>query len=252
MPRAINKFSSRAVEFLRQGGRHSDGGGLYLFISDARRRWIFRYTRAGKTVEMGLGAAGKGGVTLAEARVLRRRSPPPPRYRRRSAQSETFNLAARAAAARPTFGEIADEYVEVMRPSWRNAKHAWQWAATLRSCSAIRHLQIDQVDTEGILAVLRDSARFRVIQDPFYPAAKPLGAVSGFSCHMGRDRVENPARWRGHLDQLLPKRRRLTRGHRPALPYRTLPSFQASRVYDFNGGAVGRGPLGGMERNRFR
>src|SRR6185436_717109 len=100
------------------------------FISEGgRRRWIFRYTRAGKTIEMGLGAAGKTGVTLADAREFAAAA-----RRVLAAGGDPLNArrtVALAAAAKPTFGEIADAYVEQMLPSWRNAKHASQWGATL-------------------------------------------------------------------------------------------------------------------------
>ena len=222
MVRAINKLSSRTVESLRRNGRHSDGGGLYLFITgDARRRWIFRYTRGGKTVEMGLGAAGRGGVSLAQARNQAAEA------RRVLADGGdplgAKRSAAHARAGKPTFGRIADEYVEVMRSSWRNAKHAWQWGATLRSCLAIWDLSVDEVDTDGILKVLEPmwkqkpetAQRLRGRIEKVLDHARARGFRSG----------ENPARWRGHLDQLLPKRRRLTRGHHPALPYSALPAF---------------------------
>ena len=69
MPRAIHRLSARAAETISKLGRHADGGGLYLSISDGgRRRWVFLYTWRGKTREAGLGAAGKGGVSLKDAR----------------------------------------------------------------------------------------------------------------------------------------------------------------------------------------
>ena len=204
-------------------GRHSDGGGLYLFISPGgRRRWIFRYARAGKTVEMGLGSAGKGGVTLASARELAAEA-------RRVLTAggnplEAKRSAAGASATAPNFGTVADGYVELMRPSWRNAKHAWQWQATLTSYAApIRHLGVDRVGTDDVLSVLRPiwqgkpetAQRLRGRIERVLDHAKARGLRSG----------ENPARWRGHLDQLLPKRQRLSRGHHKALPYDRVADF---------------------------
>ena len=69
MARAIHKLTARAAETISKPGRHSDGGGLYLSISaDGRRRWVFLFTWRGKQREAGLGAAGKGGVSLKAAR----------------------------------------------------------------------------------------------------------------------------------------------------------------------------------------
>src|SRR5437868_4229580 len=116
MARTINKLSARRAETTTRPGRHSDGAGLYLFISaGGRRRWIFRYTRAGTTVEMGLGAAGKAGVTLASARELAGEA-------RRVLASGGNPLKAKraealASATTPSFGEVADAFVELMRPS---------------------------------------------------------------------------------------------------------------------------------------
>ena len=69
MPRAIHRLSARAAETISKLGRHADGGGLYLSISNGgRRRWVFLYTWRGKIREAGLGTAGKGGVSLKDAR----------------------------------------------------------------------------------------------------------------------------------------------------------------------------------------
>jgi len=223
MPRVTNGLSARAIETLQRAGRHSDGGGLYLFISEGgRRRWIFRYTRQGRTVEMGLGAAGKRGVSLAIARQLAANA------RAALAQQvdplEAKRAATRASVAMPTFGEVADGYIELMRPSWRNAKHAWQWGQTLVSFAGpIRGLPVNEVETGAVLSVLKPiwekksetAQRLRGRIERILDHAKARGLRSG----------ENPARWRGHLDQFLPKRQRLTRGHLPALPYDEVPAF---------------------------
>jgi integrase len=111
-----------------------------------------------------------------------------------------------------------------MRPSWRNGKHAAQWAMTLRDYAApIRGLPISQVTTTDVLSILRPlwsekpetASRLRGRVERVLDAAKAQGLRSG----------ENPARWRGHLDQLLPKRQQLTRGHHAAMNYTELPLF---------------------------
>jgi len=171
---------------------------------------------------MGLGSAAKGGVPLAKARE-----------RAAGARAllhdginplEERRAADRAALGIPTFGEFADQYVEAMRPSWRNAKHAAQWAMTLeRYAEPIRNHPIDTIDTESVLEVLKPlwqrvpetAERLRGRIENVLHAAKARGYHSG----------ENPATWRGHLDQLLPKCQRLTRGHHAALGYDKLPEF---------------------------
>jgi integrase len=111
-----------------------------------------------------------------------------------------------------------------MRPSWRNAKHAAQWEMTLRDYAAsLRRLPVDKVTTNDVLSVLKPlwhskpetASRFRGRIERVLDAAKAKGLRTG----------ENPARWRGHLDQLLPKRLQLTRGHHAAMDYADLPAF---------------------------
>jgi integrase len=113
-----------------------------------------------------------------------------------------------------------------MQPSWRNAKHAAQWHMTLQKYAApLRRLPVDQVTTDDVLSVLRPlwqskpetGSRVRGRIERVLDAAKAHGLRSG----------ENPARWRGHLDQLLPKRQRLTRGHHAAMPYADVPAFMS-------------------------
>jgi len=217
--RTLNKLSATQVAKLKTPGRHSDGGGLYLFIDDSgRRRWIFMYTRSGKRTELGLGSARDLSLANArsEAAALRAilASGGDPRAER--AREESV----------PTFGESADTYVEAMRPSWRNAKHAAQWVMTLtKYAEPMRSKPVDEIATQDVLDVLQPlwqrtpetAERLRGRIENVLDAAKARGHRSG----------ENPARWRGHLDQLLPKRQRLSRGHHKALAHDALPAFMA-------------------------
>jgi integrase len=111
-----------------------------------------------------------------------------------------------------------------MRPSWRNPKHAAQWEMTLRVYAApLRGLPVGTITTEDVLGVLKPlwhqkpetASRLRGRLERVLDAAKAQGLRSG----------ENTARWRGHLDQLLPKRQRLTRGHHAAMRYMDIPAF---------------------------
>src|SRR6516225_11579281 len=144
----------------------------------------------------------------------------------RAKLAEGINL--KDAARRPlegaTFGECADRVIEAMRPSWRSSRHAAQWVMTLREYAApLRHLPVDKITTDDVLSVLKPlwnektetASRLRGRIERVLDAAKAQGLRSG----------ENPARWRGHLDQLLPKRQKLTRGHHAAMSYTDLPAF---------------------------
>jgi integrase len=218
MARKINRLNARAVSTITKRGRHADGGGLYLSISpNGGRRWVFLYRWHGKPTEIGFGSARD--VKLARARELASLA------RAKLAESINPKDATRPSAG-ATFGECADRVIEAMRPSWRNAKHAAQWEMTLRNYAApLRLLPADKITTDDVLSVLKPlwndksetASRVRARIERVLDAAKAQGLRSG----------ENPARWRGHLDQLLPKRQRLTRGHHTAMSYADVPGFMA-------------------------
>ena len=107
---------------------------------------------------------------------------------------------------------------------FRNEKHRAQWAMTLTTYAApLRSMKLDDIATADVLAVLQPlwqtkaetASRLRGRIERVLDAAKAKGLRSG----------ENPARWRGHLDALLPARHRLTRGHHAAMPYDDVPAF---------------------------
>src|SRR5947209_14502528 len=119
MARKINRLNARAVATLTKSGRHADGGGLYLSISpNGGRRWVFLFRWHGRPIEIGFGSARD--VPLARARELATHG--------RAMLAEGINPKdARKTTTVATFGECADQVIEAMRPSWRNAKHGAQW-----------------------------------------------------------------------------------------------------------------------------
>lgn len=218
MARKINRLNARAVAIITKHGRHADGGGLYLSISpNGGRRWVFLYRWHGKPTEIGFGSARD--VTLARARELAGQA--------RTKLAEKINPKdGRKPTDGATFGECADRVIQAMRPSWRNSKHAAQWEMTLREYAApLRRLPVDKIGTDDVLSALKPlwnekpetASRLRGRIERVLDAAKAQGLRTG----------DNPARWRGHLDQLLPKRQRLTRGHHAAMRYVDVPAFMA-------------------------
>jgi integrase len=223
MARQVKRLSARAVATLTKPGRHADGDGLYLVVdASGARRWLFMFRWGGKLKEMGLGGAST--VPLSDAREkaadARRivASGRNPIELRRSAEA--------ARVAGTTFGAFADKLVADLVQGFRNEKHKGQWATTLRTYAAtLRDKPLEAISTDDVLAVLaplwqtkhETASRLRGRIERVLDAAKAKGLRSG----------ENPARWRGHLDKLLPKRRKLTRGHHPAMPYPDVPAFVA-------------------------
>ncbi|PPD46060.1 MAG: integrase [Methylocystis sp.] len=227
MARARNKLTTRGVAALSlQPGRHSDGGSLYLVIdgegATMRRRWLYLFNWSGKRREMGIG--GFPAVSLAEARKARDEA-------ERLVRAGRDPIAAREAARReqagkPTFGNVADAFIEAKSAEWRNEKHGAQWRMTLTKYAApLRNRPVEQIDTEAVLSVLQPiwnrkpetAARLRGRIEVVLDAARAKGHIP--------QNDANPARWRGHLDKLLPKRQQLSRGHHPAMSYADVPAF---------------------------
>ncbi|MGH8735902.1 MAG: tyrosine-type recombinase/integrase [Burkholderiales bacterium] len=227
MSRPVHRLSAKTVEKTKGPGYYSDGGGLYLQVSaTASRSWIFRYTRRGKSHEMGLGSGRD--VSLAEARTRAEDA-------RRQLAGGVEPLAAREGhraqeelqkAGSISFSECAKKYIDAHKASWRNEKHAEQWQNTLDSYAGpvIGELAVKDVDTALVLRVLEPiwskkpetASRVRGRIERILDYARVRGYRDG----------ENPARWRGHLDKLLPSAlNRKTREHHAALPYDELPAF---------------------------
>jgi integrase len=223
----INRLTARAVATLKKPGRHADGGGLYLRVDDSgARRWVFLWERKadGKRMQREAGLGSAQAVTLARAREKAAAF--------RSMLAEGVDpLAARAASTaaregRRTFGHIAEAFLAAKEHSWRNAKHRAQWRMTLEKYAAdLWPRPVDEVDTTAVLATLQPlwqakpetASRLRGRIEAVLDAARVQGLRSG----------ENPARWRGHLDKILPKAKKLARGHHRAMPYADVPGFLA-------------------------
>lgn len=220
MARAINRLSARGAATLKDPGMHADGAGLYLVIDmNGARRWTFIFQWRGKRKEMGLGSFQD--VGLAEARESARDA------RKLVSQGQNPIEARKAKERGPqTFAMVAAAYIRAHRRGWKSRVHARQWVSTLRTyAKPLRSMAIEDVATADVLGVLtpiwntvpETASRVRGRIEKVLDAAKAKELRQG----------ENPARWRGHLDHLLPKRLTLSRGHHAALPYTELSTFMA-------------------------
>ncbi len=225
MARGIHRLKAKQVAALDKPGRHADGGNLYLQISPTgSRQWTFLFERNGKPREMGLGAAGLGGVSLADAREKAVEA-------RRQLSQGIDPIDARkgklavARVAGITFGKFADDYVKSHASQWTNPKHSAQWSMTLGDayCSSIRTKAIAAIQTDDVLGVLEPiwqrvpetARRVRMRLEKVLDAARVRGYRSG----------ENPARWKGHLDHLLVKHGKASRKHHGAMAWKDVPNF---------------------------
>ena len=219
MSRALNKLNGKAVEKAVKNGTYSDGGGLSLVVKPDRRAWVFRFTWQGKEEYMGLGSANA--VTLAQARLKATDA------RQLVASGINPILNKKLARTVPTFGEVAEDHIAAMEPNWRNAKHVDQWKMTLRVYGkSLYPKNVDQISTDDVEAVLKPiwlsknetATRLRGRIETVIARATAKGHRSG----------PNPAQWRNHLDQILPRPNKLSRGHHKALPYVMVPQFVAA------------------------
>lgn len=210
------KLTARKVE-TASPGKYSDGGNLYLIVArTGSRKWMLRFTWRGQAKEMGLGSAAS--VPLADAREKAAAA------RRKIAQGFNPIEERRRDRGIPTFGEMADDVREALSVGFRNEKHKAQWKSTLETYAApLRRKPVDIITTDDVLNVLKPiwtakaetASRVRGRIEKVLDAAKAKGFRDG----------ENPARWRGHLDHLLPRPSKLPRGHHAAMPYENVAAF---------------------------
>lgn len=228
--REVNRLTALAVARKKKPGRHGDGGGLWLQVSrSGTKSWLFRFMRNRKARQMGLGPVHT--VSLAEARdkatdcrklLLDGIDPI-------EARKEGQMQARIEAASGITFKECAEKYIAAHEPAWRNDKHRAQWKSTLMTYvyPVLGELSVGAINTGLVLKVIEPiwmvkpetAARIRGRLEAVLDWAKAREYRTG----------DNPARWRGHLDKLLPPRRKVARvRHHAALPFTELPDFMAA------------------------
>jgi integrase len=229
MARTIEKLSPAKVQRAKRPGLLGDGAGLWLHIGPTGgKSWVYRYMLDGRAREMGLGPLHT--IGLAEARELAREARKlclagvDPLETRHAARDARRLEAAKAI----TFKSCAEKFIAANRSGWRNAKHAAQWTATLVAYvyPVIGSLPVAAVDTGHVTRILEPiwSAKPET-------ASRARGRIENVldyaTAHRWRQ-GENPARWRGHLENVLPKRARVRRvKHHAALPWREIGGFMA-------------------------
>jgi integrase len=224
-----SKLTTLSVRQARRSGLHGDGDGLFLQIAKGgTKSWVFRYKVDGRLRVMGLGPLHTIGLAEArerarECRKLRLDGIDPIDARRGQRAAQRLD-----AAKAMTFGECADAYIEAHRAGWRNAKHGAQWAATIAAYvdPHFGSLPVQAVDVGLVMKAI----------EPIW-TTKPetasrvrgrIESVLDWATARGYRAGENPARWRGHIENLLPRRSQVRRvEHHAALPYAELGAFMA-------------------------
>jgi integrase len=235
----INKLSDRRARTAK-AGMHPDGGGLYLRVTAGKededgtrtlnRYWLFRYAHrsTGKDRQLGLGPLDT--VTLAAARAAARECREqllagldPVEQRRAQRASNAL-----ADAKTMTFDQCSDAYLAAHRAGWRNVKHAKQWTATLMTyvTPVFGQLPVGAIDTGLVLKVLEPI--WATKSETASRVRGRIEAVLDWARVRGYRTGENPARWRGHLDKLLPAKSKVRKvEHHPALPYGRIGTFMS-------------------------
>lgn len=223
--RQRNKLTAKQIQALKEPGKYSDGGGLYLVIDKTgKKRWAYIFRWRNRQPEMGLGTFPV--VQLADARSQAIEA-------ERLAKSginpiEHRKAVSHARSGVPTFGQLADELVGSMVETFRNDKHKYQWEQTLGDsyCNSLRPKLVSEITTQDILEVLKPiwlsknetAQRLRGRIEKVLDTSK----VKGYRTD------DNPARWKGHLSLLLPALNGNNRKHQPAMNYKLAPQFWTS------------------------
>lgn len=229
MRRALHRLSAQSIARAKTAGYLHDGGGLYLQITaTGARSWVYRFALGSRRRDMGLGAFPA--VSLAMARNLAAE-------KRALVAAGQDPIAARDAertrqrleqARGVTWDQAVAQFIEAHRPTWRNAKHAQQWTNTLATYAgpAMDGLPVAVIDTTHVTRIL----------DPIWrekpeTASRVRGRIERVLdwCKVRGYRTgENPARWRGHLDQVYPAKGKVRKvRHHPAVPIDNLPAVYA-------------------------
>ena len=226
MARTTNRLTARGAAAITKPGFHADGGGLYLQVAPGGgRSWVFRFQRQGRARWMGLGPVDLVSLQEARQKALDARK----LVHEGKDPIDTRRAARQADVGAVRFKEAAERYIEAHKAGWRNEKHAAQWTATLKTYAypVFGDYGVGAVDTGLVLKAIEP-----IWATKAETASRLRGRIESvldWATARGYRQGENPARWRGHLDKLLPPRSKVARvRHHPALPYAETGAFMAN------------------------
>lgn len=238
MGRATNKLTAAHLR-TKEPGLHADGGGLFLQVTlgvdgSPRRSWLCRVrVPGGKVRTLGLGRAADLTLQQARAKSAEYRSLAhqgiDPREHEEAARAAEAAREAEERARAMTFEQAARAYIAAHETSWKNVKHRKQWSATLEAYAfpAFGTASVGSVDRAMVLQVL--DPLWRQKTETASRLRGRIEAVLDWATVRGLRSGENPARWRGALDKVLPARAKVQRPkHHAAMPYEQAPAFMAS------------------------
>jgi integrase len=221
MGKLTTNFVKRAIEGRVDPGRYRDEHGLILNVSQGGASWLLRYHANGARRDMGLGPVKLIGLgkarelTLSHLRDLKA-AKIDPLQARQSVKAER--------AAGMTFADAAEAFISGQEAGWKNDKHRAQWRSTIRQHvnPTIGTLRVGDIDTPHVVKLLQ----------PMWPAMTETASrvrgrierILDWAKVRGLRHGENPARWRGHLDMVFPRKSKVQRvKHHAAVPIDDLP-----------------------------
>lgn len=203
-----------------------DGSGLYLsVVKTGSASWLFRYMVAGKAHTIGLGGYPKVGLKFARAKAQEVRDSLAQGIDPSLAKKEVARQQKIAMAKAKTFDVCAAEYIELQRPMWANEKHAQQWTNTIATYASplIGKLPIAHIETDDVLNVLKPIWTSK--PDTASRLRGRIESILGWATVHGWRSGQNPARFKDHLEHLLPKRQASAQKHHASMPYADVPAF---------------------------
>jgi integrase len=221
----IEKLTRRKIARLTRPGRYGDGGGLYLQVArGGTKSWVFRYKRRGTERNIGLGALHRVGIKEARASARRARAQ---LALGGDPLQERLLGDGHPQANDKTFDECAIEYIASHRSGWRSDKHARHWEQSLADYASphFGRLHVRNIGTAHVLRAL----------EPIWTAGRietasrlrgRIERVLAWAAISGYREGDNPARWKGHLQELLPPPARVRKArHHPSMPYQDIAAF---------------------------
>jgi integrase len=207
------KLKALTLKHLRNGN-HGDGGGLYLRVANGSRTYSFRFQRDRKQHWLAIGRMADWSLSEARDKALQ--------YRRMLSEGRdpvAEKRANRAATAGRTLKEVATEYIDSHKAGWKNAKHGDQWRNTLDHHAAkLMAMPVDKIGLDDVLACLKPI--WTDIPETASRLRGRIESILSYATVKGWRTGDNPARWKGNLDALLPARSKVAAvQHQPALPF---------------------------------
>jgi integrase len=226
MARKINQLTALRIQRIKGRGLYPDGSGLYLQVSGTSKSWIYRYMLDGRERYMGLGSYPIIGLAEARTKVAAQRKLKQDGVDPIDARQAQKRNAKIQAASTVTFKAAAEKYLATHSPSWKNKVHIRQWSTTLEHYvyPALGSETVGAIDLDLVLSVLEPIWRSKT--ETASRVRQRIETILDWASAHNYRQGENPARWRGHLDKLLPRRSQIrTVRHQPALPYLQIGKF---------------------------